>query len=65
MAPDLRASPVVLDAEQFTDILRNGSRAPLGMPRFQGLGDEEIEGIRHYIRWLVENPGGGGSAAAG
>jgi quinohemoprotein ethanol dehydrogenase len=50
MAPDLRASSAVLDAELFRRIVRDGARSGQGMPRYQELSDEMLEALRHYIR---------------
>ncbi len=52
MAPDLRESPHLLHGgeETFKDIVRGGALLGKGMPRFPTLTDEELEGIRHYIR---------------
>jgi quinohemoprotein ethanol dehydrogenase len=61
MAPDLRASAVVLSDEAFTQIVRDGIRRHLGMPPFENLTDDELLAIRHYLRWIAENP----SEAAG
>ena len=49
-APDLRASGVVLSATGFADVVRGGSRATSGMPRFRHLTDEQLLSLRHYIR---------------
>jgi quinohemoprotein ethanol dehydrogenase len=50
MAPDLRASAVVASAAVFEDIVRGGSRAEQGMPRYTRLTDNQLESLRHYIR---------------
>ena len=50
IAPDLRASPVALSAEGFTHVVRDGSLLTRGMPRFAELNDEQLEGLRHYLR---------------
>jgi quinohemoprotein ethanol dehydrogenase len=50
MAPDLSASAVVLDPRTFEQVVRQGMRTRLGMPRFAELADEELLAIRHYIR---------------
>jgi quinohemoprotein ethanol dehydrogenase len=49
-APDLRQSGIPLDADAFTAIVRGGSLMPRGMPSFTQFSDEELEGLRHYIR---------------
>ena len=33
----------------FVDVVKNG-RQVLGMPRYQELGDRELDGLLHYIR---------------
>ncbi|HUE88264.1 MAG TPA: c-type cytochrome [Vicinamibacterales bacterium] len=50
MAPDLRASAVVLEADAFARILRNGTRANRGMPAYEEITDAELTALRHYIR---------------
>ena len=54
IAPDLRASPVVLSEEGFRAVLRDGVRRPLGMPSFAGLSDQQYLELRHYIRQQAE-----------
>ena len=49
-APDLRYSPVPLDADAFAAIVRNGALVSAGMPNFRGLTDEQLEAIRQYVR---------------
>ena len=53
-APDLRASGVVLSATGFADVVRNGSRAASGMPRFRHLTDAQLLSMRHFIRQRAE-----------
>lgn len=53
-APDLRASGVVLSATGFADVVRDGSRAASGMPRFRHLTDEQLLSLRHFIRRQAE-----------
>jgi quinohemoprotein ethanol dehydrogenase len=50
LAPDLRASPIPLSRAAFTEIVRGGSLESRGMPKFPELSDEDLEGLRHYIR---------------
>ncbi len=50
MAPDLRASPVPLSRDAFTEIVRNGALQQLGMPKYDKLTDAQLEGLQHYIR---------------
>ena len=49
-APDLRASPVPLSVEGFSDIVREGALKRRGMPGFSELTNPELEAMRHYIR---------------
>ncbi|MEJ1237253.1 PQQ-dependent dehydrogenase, methanol/ethanol family [Chryseolinea sp. T2] len=50
MAPDLRASPIPLSSDVFTDVVRNGAKAEMGMPAFGDLTDDQLEAMRHFIR---------------
>jgi quinohemoprotein ethanol dehydrogenase len=54
MAPDLRASGVVLSASGFAGVVQGGERAAKGMPKFEDLTDEQLLAIRHYIRQQAE-----------
>ncbi|MBM4115750.1 MAG: PQQ-dependent dehydrogenase, methanol/ethanol family [Gammaproteobacteria bacterium] len=49
-APDLRASPVALDAEAFATVVQRGGLEIAGMPRFEELKTGELEAMRHYLR---------------
>ena len=51
-APDLRASKALLKGNEkmFEQIVRDGALLGNGMPKFPKLTDEELEGLRHYIR---------------
>ena len=49
-APDLRASAIPRSAQALTTVLHGGALVANGMPRFEELTPEEIEGVRHYIR---------------
>ncbi|MCB2078260.1 MAG: PQQ-binding-like beta-propeller repeat protein, partial [Novosphingobium sp.] len=49
-APDLRMSPVPLDPDAFRSIVHDGALMGQGMGKFDVLTDEELEGLRHYIR---------------
>ena len=53
VAPDLRASQVVLSRAAFEDVVMRGSLRANGMSRFPNLSAEEVENIRHYIRSMV------------
>jgi quinohemoprotein ethanol dehydrogenase len=54
MAPDLRASAVPLSAEAFEQVVRQGALRQNGMPLFADYSDEELEGLRHFIRAQAE-----------
>ncbi len=49
LTPDLRASPIPLNAEAFKATVQHG-RVELGMPAYEALEDEHLEALRHYIR---------------
>lgn len=53
MAPDLRASPVLLDQAAFAQVLREGVRLTRGMPVFPEFTDEQLTGLIHYIRKMA------------
>jgi quinohemoprotein ethanol dehydrogenase len=48
--PDLRESRIALDRQAFADMLREGSLAPNGMPRYAELSDEEVLDLYMFIR---------------
>ena len=50
MAPDLRASPILLDQRAFYSIVRDGALVSRAMPSHPDITDDELESIRHYIR---------------
>jgi quinohemoprotein ethanol dehydrogenase len=50
MAPDLRASQIVLSAEAFAVIVRDGSLVGRGMPAHPQITDAQLEALQHYIR---------------
>ena len=59
-APDLRASPMPLNAALFSLTVRTGIEAR-GMPRFSELSERELDALRHYIRYrarLATRPDG-------
>jgi len=49
-APDLRKSQVPLSTAAITAVLHDGALVPMGMPKFDELTPEQIEGLRHFIR---------------
>ncbi|MDX1556242.1 MAG: c-type cytochrome, partial [Xanthomonadales bacterium] len=50
MAPDLRASPVVLDTNAFKAVVRDGAWVSRGMPAHPQLSDADLVALQHYIR---------------
>jgi len=48
--PNLRTSPLILDAAAFRSVVKEGALVPAGMPRFAEIDDETLEAIRHYLR---------------
>ena len=54
LAPDLRASSVVLSESAFTEIVRGGALRARGMPSYKALTDTHINALRHYIRQQAE-----------
>ena len=54
MAPDLRASSVILSAGAFEQVVRGGALASRGMPPFTDYTDAQLNSIRHYIREQAE-----------
>jgi len=50
MAPDLRASALMLNSGSFTSVVRAGELSGRGMPAFPDITDEELEALQHYIR---------------
>jgi quinohemoprotein ethanol dehydrogenase len=63
-APDLRASSVPLDADAFSQVVRQGLFEERGMPKYAELSDAELETLRHYLRWAVRTNRTGKTPAA-
>jgi quinohemoprotein ethanol dehydrogenase len=55
IAPDLRASGVPLSREAFENVVRGGALSANGMPNYTELSDDQLEGLRHYIRSRAED----------
>jgi quinohemoprotein ethanol dehydrogenase len=53
-APDLRASPVPLNADAFKAIVHDGGLVARGMPPFPEFSEADLTGLRHYIRQRAE-----------
>ncbi|EJU11949.1 alcohol dehydrogenase [Sphingomonas sp. LH128] len=49
-APDLRYSPMILDAAGFAQIVKGGALKPNGMPGYPQLQDRDLEALRHFLR---------------
>ncbi len=49
-APDLRYSPIILSADGFRAVVKDGASRLNGMPPFPQLSDEQLESIRYYLR---------------
>jgi quinohemoprotein ethanol dehydrogenase len=49
-APDLLRSPVPLDVEGFTTLVKTGPLVTRGMPAFGEVPDEAVGSIAHYLR---------------
>jgi quinohemoprotein ethanol dehydrogenase len=48
-APDLRASPLHLNAAAFDGVVRKGALAARGMPVFAEFSDEQIDALMQYV----------------
>ena len=46
---------IPVDPQAFQQVVREGARTPLGMPRYSELTDEQLLAIRHYIRSVAES----------
>ncbi|MFV8818603.1 PQQ-dependent dehydrogenase, methanol/ethanol family [Haliea sp. E17] len=65
-APDLRYSPMILSAELFQSVVRDGALKPRGMPPSPQLSTDELENMRHYLRFraMQAAQAAGGEAGA-
>jgi quinohemoprotein ethanol dehydrogenase len=63
-APDLRESRIASDKAAFTEVLRVGTLAPAGMPRYSELSDSEIHSLYTYIRATTREAAGGAKIGA-
>ena len=50
MAPDLRASVIPLDFNNFDAVVRGGAKANLGMPARPDLTEQQLKALQHFIR---------------
>ena len=53
LAPDLRASSLVLSEQAFAEVVRGGAKRARGMPSYE-LSDAQLLALRHYIREQAE-----------
>jgi quinohemoprotein ethanol dehydrogenase len=49
-APDLRTSPMILSADAFRGVVKQGGLLKQGMPRFEEFTDAEVEDLRQFLR---------------
>ncbi|SDC92798.1 quinohemoprotein ethanol dehydrogenase [Sphingomonas sp. YR710] len=49
-APDLRYSPMIVNALAFRQIVKGGALKANGMPPFDDIADTDVEAIRFYLR---------------
>jgi quinohemoprotein ethanol dehydrogenase len=59
VAPDLRASQLVLSRDAYEEVVLRGALRANGMSRFPTLTPDEAENIRHYVRSMVPKVGEG------
>lgn len=64
-APDLRFSPVIVDAATFGAVVRDGALKMNGMPPFPQFTDPELEALRFYLRARARAGGKGGATPQG
>ncbi len=57
-APDLRYSPMIMDAATFRSIVKDGALKPNGMPPFPQFTDQELETLRFYLRTRAQQAPG-------
>jgi quinohemoprotein ethanol dehydrogenase len=55
-APDLRASPIMLDRAALNDVVIGGSRRAQGMPNYPEFGEAELVALQHYVRKQANTP---------
>ena len=58
VAPDLRESPIAANFDLFESVLKDGILAQRGMPTYDDLTEEDIEGIYHFVRFGAMSAGG-------
>ena len=51
--PDLRESPIPLDAAAFRAVVHDGAKLQQAMPRFPQFSDEQLGHLRSYIREMA------------
>ncbi len=60
--PDLRESAMAQDYETLRQIVREGALAPLGMPQFDELTDQQVRDISMAVRWYARQAAQGKTA---
>ncbi|HEY0446390.1 MAG TPA: PQQ-dependent dehydrogenase, methanol/ethanol family [Allosphingosinicella sp.] len=63
-APDLKSAGVPLDSEAFKSVVHGGILMERGMPSFTEFTDQELEGLRHYIRQRAREAKAGAASKA-
>lgn len=58
VAPDLRESALSANLDSFAAVLKTGTLANRGMPLYDDLTDDDIEGIYHFVRYGAMTVGG-------
>jgi quinohemoprotein ethanol dehydrogenase len=53
IAPDLRASPVVLAPKSFAAVVRDGALVSRGMPGFPEFTAAQLDSLRQYVRLMA------------
>lgn len=65
-APDLRYSPITLDAAAFRSVVKDGALKLQGMPPSPQIPDEDLEALRHYLQLrAMQAPGEEAALGAG
>jgi quinohemoprotein ethanol dehydrogenase len=58
-APDLRYSPLIVNAQAFKAVVKDGALKLNGMPAAAQLSDEQTESIRYYLRAVAQQTAAG------
>lgn len=54
IAPDLRASPIVVSDKAFSEVVRDGAKRGNGMPSYSRFSGIHLKSLQHYIRQQAE-----------